>query len=366
MFNTDHSKEDVKEINKLDNIRIAVHNPVFLLEDQYKNFNGYNYIFTLKYASSIYITDYRKLWRYRKKLLEMNREDIKIIISEAGLNRSCDILVGFTGRPDKILHCVSRKYRGMKIYHVMDYVMNASKSYKKLAKCEVDYVMGYCDHSKYCEFFKKYYPSYSGRVISVPFGFGDRFVNAKEFEERCNKAIALGSVNPINDVSDGSLDEYTEFYNTETFTHKLRRAIVENREKWSAWIDDKLPTYPETKNAHYDPVTELNNYTMFINDAGLMNFPPARTYEGIACGCVMVAENKEIYKELGFIDSVNCILFEPGNYEQMITKIDYYMKHSEILKNIHKNALLLSKRYTHENIAKRLYGEIVEKYESWK
>ena len=96
MFNTDHSKEDVKEINKLDNIRIAVHNPVFLLEDQYKNFNGYNYIFTLKYASSIYITDYRKLWRYRKKLLEMNREDIKIIISEAGLNRSCDILVGFT------------------------------------------------------------------------------------------------------------------------------------------------------------------------------------------------------------------------------------------------------------------------------
>ena len=347
-------------------IRIAVHNPIFLLQDQYKNFNGYNYVFTLKYADVLYITDYRNICEYKKKLKELNREDIRIVYTTTALNRMSDIVIGFSGRVDKLLHCCSAHYHGLKIYHVMDYVYCAHKANNKLKKRKVDYVLGYCNHGKHCGFFQKYYSGYKDKVIAVPFGFGERFKAYKPFNERINKAIALGSVNPINDAKDKSLKEYAAFFDSEEFTHKLRRAVVLHRDEWREYIDDKLPTHPETKNPFYDPVEELNNYTMFINDAGLMNFPPARTYEGIACGCVMVAEDREIYKDLGFVDSVNCILFEPGNYEQMVSKVEFYIKNPQLLINMHDNSVTLSKKYTHGSVASYLYREVMDKYEKWK
>lgn len=57
----------------------------------------------------------------------------------------------------------------------------------------------------------------------------------------------------------------------------------------------------------YDAVERMNEYKMFINDEGENNFPQARTYEGIACGCVMVAADSPIYYDWGFVPEVNYI-----------------------------------------------------------
>lgn len=344
-------------------MKIAVQNPVFILRDQKKNFNGYDFEFFLKYVQVIYITDFRKIGQFKRKLKELERTDIKLVYSVWKLNEAADILICFNGTPNRIQHRPPRFFKGMKVFHVMDYVFWASRAAEALRKNKVDYLMGYVDHSKYCPFFQKYYAEYEGKVIQVPFGYGNRFADRTPFARRMNKCIALGSVNPVRDRKGSILEEYFQFYQDKEFTHELRRAVVLHREEWKEAIDDMLPTYPETKNPYYDPVKELNQYTMFINDAGLMNFPPARTYEGIASGCVMIAEDLPIWKEYGFVDGVNCILFEKGNYTQMIDKINYYKTNLGELTNIHNNSLELSKRYTHEAVAERLYLEIVARYQ---
>ena len=344
-------------------MKIAIHNPTFFLQNQEKNFCGYNYEFLIRYASVFYVTDLRKIGQYKRKLLEHNRGDIKIVSSMKQLNRYADVLISFNGVPYKILYHPPKKFLGMKIYHVMDYVFEASKSNRALLDAKVDYVMGYCNHYKYCNFFKRYYGDYKGKIIEVPFGYGKRFQKKESFDKRINKAIALGSVNPVNNVKGNALKEYQEFFSDEEFTHKLRRMIVVHREEWKECIDEMLPTYPETKNPYYNPVEELNKYTMYINDAGLMNFPPARTYEGIACGCVMVAEKLPIWEELGFQDEKNCILFERGNYSDMLKKIKHYIMHKDELKKIQEGTMILATRYSHEEVAARLFANIMERYQ---
>ena len=344
-------------------MKIAVQNPSFIFENQAKNFNGYNYIFLKKYCNVIFSQDPRKLNKYKNWIKE-NSLDIEIVCNTFTLNKKADVLMSFNGVPYRFFYRPPKLFRGMKIYHIMDYVFYPSKANRALGQANVRFIMAYCDHFLNDEFFRKYYSQYtSERIISVPFGYGERFKLVTPFEHRNNKAIALGSVNPIQDKTGGILLEYRYFHKNEDFTHKLRRAIVINRDSWSKYIDDLLPTFPETKNPNYDPVIELNKYTMFINDAGLMNFPPARTYEGIAAGCVMVAEELPIWKDLGFKAGENCILFKKGNYDDMLNKINYYMNHFSELKLLQRKSLELSKKYTHESIADKLYKEVKSRYE---
>lgn len=346
-------------------MRIAIENPTFLLTDQSRNFNGYNYIFFKKYVDTVYIMDPRKISAYRKVFSSMGKETIRIVYSGRVLNSRTDVLVCFNGQPNRLLHKPPALFKGIKIFHIMDFVFYTKDANTALEKASVDYLMGYCNHGKHNEFFRKMYPSYIDKILPVPFGYGERFKYLKPFEERINKAIAVGSVNPVNDplCPKGMLDDYIAFYPNVQFSHILRREIVLNREIWADAIDNLLPIFPETKNPHYDPVKILNDYTMFINDEGLMNFPPARTYEGIACGCVMVAANTNVFTELGFEDGVNAILFQPGNYDDMMLKIRYYMMHPLELKFIQNKSLQLAKSFSHESIADKLYNDIRRIYD---
>ena len=344
-------------------MRIAVQNPSFIFDNQKKNFNGYNYQFIMKYVEVFYITDFRKLEEYKKWIHDFKRE-AEIVYSVGELNKKADVLMCFSGVPYSFFYKPPRRFRGLKIYHVMDYVFFPKKAANALNKADVQYIMAYCNHYKHDAFFRQYYSRFTEEnIISVPFGYGERFTNNTVFSNRINKVIALGSVNPVNDLKGTILKEYSNYHKNEFFTHKLRRAVVENRDCWSDYIDDLLPTYPETKNPVYDPVEMLNKYSMFLNDAGLMNFPPARTYEGIASGCVMVAEDLGIWKDLGFVDGVNCILFEKGNYKEMIEKISYYQNHENELKNIQYCSLELSQEYSHNVVAEKLYSEVSKRYE---
>lgn len=338
-------------------LRIAVQNPQFIFADQSRNYNGYNYVFFQKYVSVVYRLTMTGSREDEKKLYGK-----KIVYSPEELNELADVLICFNGEPYVYGNEPEKDFTGLKIYHAMDFVCRPEKSNKMYEDADVDYLLGYCDHSKYSVFFRKYYPRYEGRVISVPFGFGDRFLTAsKSFRERKNMAVALGAVNPVNDplCPKGVLDEYVEFYKFVEFTHELRWEISKNREKYRGEIDTEyLPEYPVTKNMSCNPVEIMNDFTMFINDLGIMNFPPARTYEGVAAGCVLVGEKSDVYTSLGFVDGVNAILFEPKNYREMIEKIRFYMNNFDKLEVLHDNAKLLLTNFTHEKIADLLYNEI--------
>lgn len=68
---------------------------------------------------------------------------------------------------------------------------------------------------------------------------------------------------------------------------------------------------------------------MFANDEGLMVFPPARTYEGMASGSAMVCSEHPVYKDLGFVDGVNCIAHIKNNLPHFRNKVEFYIKNPE-------------------------------------
>lgn len=340
-------------------MKIAVQNPSCLFESQERNFNGYNFEFIRQYCDIIFVTGIRTSIRYRKKLKELGWKK-KVCLSVRSLNRQADVLVCFNGRSYLPFCRPPKGYRGLKIYHTMDYSDNIRASSQALQEEGVQYLMGYCRHDRYSPFFQRFFSAYRDRVIPVPFGYGARFVNRVPFENRINKCIALGSVNPVNDplMESSSLADYVAFYSEYEYSHPIRKAIVDHLEQWSDCFDSRLPVFPETKNNAYNAVEELNRYTMFINDESIDNFPPARTYEGIACGCVMVCTDSPIYADLGFRDGVNCIMFRKGDYSDMIQKIRHYMQAPSELEEIQRQSLILAESYSHSLVAKRLYSEI--------
>ena len=345
-------------------MKIAIHNPQFIFQEQTKNFNGYNFEFLKYHTDILYLSKPWHVLKYIKRLKELDIDVSKyqFIFSLATLNQKADVLLSFNGVPYVKHFTPPQKFTGLKIWHTMDYVFRASESNKILKENGIDYVMGYTRHDWYCPFFQKYYVDFKDRVIAVPFGYGDRFKNNKSIENRIKKCIALGSINPVNDplCRPGILDDYIKFYKDEVWTHKFRRILAENVEILNDIMDSKLPLY-KTKNPNYDPVEKLNNYQFFINDEGLPNFPPARTYEGIACGGIMIAAKNKIYEDLGFVDGANYIAFTKNDLENFKVKIRKALKNRYDLKSVQKKSLELAKKYTHKNVALKLYEKIKKK-----
>ncbi len=348
-------------------MKIAIHNPKFIFQDQTKNFNGYNFEFLKNHTDIIYLSKPWHIFKYTTRLKELGVDSGKfeILFSIATLNKKADVLLSFNGMPYVKHFTPPKKFTGLKIWHTMDYVFKSTESKKILVENGVDYVMGYTRHDLYCPFFQKHYADYEDKVIAVPFGYGKRFKSNKTLKERNKKCIALGSINPVNDplCQPSILDDYVAFYKDEIWTHKFRRVLAENVESLKEIMDSKLPSLDKTKNPDYNPVAELNNYQFFVNDEGLMNFPPARTYEGIACGSIMIASKNKIYEDLGFVDGENYIAFEKNDLESFRSKMLEAMNGKYDLEYIQKKSLELAQKYAHKNIANDLYNDIKGIYE---
>lgn len=349
-------------------MKIAIQNPDFIFSDQNRNFNGFNFSFFKNNVEIIYVTKPIKiaLYIFRMIQLKVNIFKYKYIFNVKNLNNEAGVLVSFN--EPAYLNTPPSDFKGLKIWHTMDYNICVIKANKVFEGANVNYLIGYNRHDLYCNYYARYYPKYINKVIALPFGSGNRFKNLISFENRNHKVIALGSVNPVNDPlsKSGTLKEFVKFYGDQIWTHTFRQTIRENLNNLKDIVDSKLPIPPSTKNPSYNPVDELNKYTMFINDEGITNFPPARTYEGIACGCVMVASKNSIYEDLGFVDGINYIAFEKNDLEDFRKKVEYYMTHPDKLKELQKNSLQLAKKYTHKKVAARLYQDIKKIYKEKK
>lgn len=346
-------------------MRVAVQSPYYAFADQNSNFNGYDFEFLKQFRPALYFPGWRKI-HYVKLWKALRRHNIDPttfdwIFSVSELNRKADVLVSFCGRPDLPALAPPRGFKGMKVFHVMDYVFKAKAAADNLMNAGVDYVMGYAAHDKYCSFFQHYYKAYSGKVITVPFGFGKRFEKQTPFEQRIAKCIAAGAVNPIADpsVSQEELTDYISFYSNQRWTHKWRYELATNAQALGGILDSVLPVWPETKNFKYNAVELMSGYQMFANDEGLMAFPPARTYEGVAAGAVMVCSTHPSYGDIGFKDGVNCIMHAPCDLNGFKEKVSHYLSHPQELAMIAQQGhQMVSSKYSHAQIARDLHSHI--------
>ena len=343
-------------------MNIAIHNPMF---SPASGINGWILEFIKIYKPAIYISHVRYIPRLLHFFLrfQLNPLDYKFIFSLKDLNASVDVLVCFNGFPYLERNKPIKDFNGLKIYHLMDYTYFPTISNEILQGAGVDFVFGYARYDKYCEFFQKKYPFYQNRVIPVAFGFASRFQEIFPFKERKNKVIALGAVNsfvdPIHNID--AFEELNQFYlkRGEKFTHKFRHVLVENETQLSDIMDSKLPHFPKVKDFDYDIVQIFNQYKMFVSCESLQYFPPAKSFEGPACGSVLVCSEHPCFSDYGFEDGVNCIKHREFDLNNFQDKISFYLNNLDKLEEVQKRGTqFVRDNYTHQKIAQYVYSKI--------
>lgn len=359
-------------------MNIALHNPHKLAN--LTNDRIHNYVLEMikkGYIKYLFFDDPHILTKFREKLSHLNKirkqykwrelglDKVSFIFSSATLNQKCDVLLNFNAcsmTPDDYTSAI-KKFPGLKIFHITDYFWRGpgSQKYKYLKEYGVDYLMSYGSPDKYCEYFKTYFPDYIGKVIPVPFGFAPRFVDTTNFDQRKNKCVAVGSVNPLRIASADPRNymESANFFKGEEWFHKFRRLIVEHLDELLAEIDSMLPVFPKYKDNRYNLVEKFNEYKMFVSDESIFYFPAAKTFEGPACGTVMVCSDHPCFSDYGFIGGVNCITHKQLDIQDLKRQISYYQNHPAELARIQKNSItFVRQNYSHAMIADKVNSAI--------
>lgn len=305
--------------------------------------------------------------QYNWKSLGLDKTEI--IFSSKKLHSQVDVLLNFNGVIDTDLVPAVRDFKGMKIFHIMDYfwVQPASQQYRRLKELGVDYLAAYGNFDKYDSYFQSKYPDYLRKVIPIPYGFAPRFIVKTPFSERKKKCVALGSVNSLK-RPDAPLpfwiEPYKYFWPKEKWMHKFRRMLVEKRKKLSPIMDSLLPVYPDIVDHAYDIAQTLNDYQMFVTCESIYNFPTAKSFEGPAAGSVQVCSDHSCFADLGFIDGINCIKHKELDVDDFVDKIVYYQKNQSKLEEIQKNGTtFVRENYSHVQIAAKFHETIKQIYE---
>lgn len=109
---------------------------------------------------------------------------------------------------------------------------------------------------------------------------------------------------------------------------------------WQALEAEKKPDY--LVRSSYEDALGRTRFLPF--DSSIYRYPVIKYFEGMAAGCVVMADEPSSADELGFINGVNYVKINKGDW---VLKMDYYLKHPEEADEIAKNAReLILKRHT--------------------
>jgi hypothetical protein len=325
--------------------------------------HDYGVAYLRAYRPLIYLTrpDYRGALKTFLAGKGLAIDNFEIVYTVRGLSRRADVLICLNGRPDLRPHRPPRKFSGLKITHVMDYMVDTGAIAHALDDGGVDWVMGYSSLDRFDRFFRQHYPAYQDRVINVPFGFHPRFEVETQFRKRHPRCVAIGSVNPICDplLDAERITEYTNYFHDEPWMHKFRRQLVERAHTLTGVIDSTLPVFPDTKNTGFDMVAKMNAYQMFVSCESVFFFPSAKTFEGPAAGTIMVCSDHPCNRVLGFVDNVNCIMHREFDVDHCRDQVARYIADPEALLRIHQHGTgFVRTHYSHEAIARKLHDDI--------
>lgn len=298
--------------------------------------------------------------QYGWKALGLDR--IKIIFREEELHADCDVLLSFASLPEDFTPAVKR-FKGLKVFHLMDYFWNEPLSAKvaRLKEYGIDYVFGYGSPDRYCAYFKKFAPEFSGRVIPLPFGFAPRFRDVRPFRDRLRKCVAVGSVRPLRftGIDPQNWQEVADFHQPQAWFHAFRRQLVEHKQELAPVMDSMLPEFPQYRDYDYDMVAKLNEYQLFTSDESIFSFPSAKAFEGPATGAVMVCSDHACFRDFGFQDGVNCVMHTEGSVTDFRNRVESALQDQERLATIAAAGRdFVTTHYAHPVIARTLVAVV--------
>lgn len=257
-----------------------------------------------------------------------------------------------------------KDFKGIHLIFFTHYFLNAEQTAEKLKK--IPNLLAVAENDLTTNsFFLKYF-SFINQVYHLPFVFGQRFESLRNFSERTNKCLAIGTIAPVDDEN----LVFREFFKCDIL-QPMRKIIAENAEKYKSEFDSKITLFKNfstidkaifKKQWHtrfllkhlpfllkiayadqhknyfkFDIVEEFNSHKMFVCPEELIGLPSVNVFEGMATGCVFFGIDDPMYTNLGLIPGVHYIAYEKDNFGDLVQKIRYYQKNPHLLEKISKN-----------------------------
>lgn len=343
-------------------MKLVFQNPHWTAETRTSRIHDYTVELLRQRRPAVKITPWTEFARWFRFLL---RKDLPLlgwdyVLSDSELRRF-DAWVTFCGTHPGQLAAIPREFGGVKFYHVMDYSFWPDEAASAFAERRVDYLLGYARHDLWCPFFQHAFPGVQGRVLPVPFGYSDRFTCHTPFHTRVPKASIMGAVVPLEKPEAGnpSLAKYYRFFEEIDCAHWTRWNVRRNLDRLESRVANFLPDEGGTRNFAYNSAVEIERHQLFINDASCMHYPPARTYEGMATGSVMLAERIPVYQEdFGLREGVHCLMHRPHDLEDLEAVLSQALIQRDRLTVLHGNAVRRMSHFSHEMIGNYLFNQL--------
>lgn len=293
--------------------------------------------------------------------------------------REDDVIIYYATGDQSQFTIDSNKIKGTKVVDLIHFYGDAQR-----AKCfegsDIQYFSYDVDIRKYSPLFRKNYGKFNWDYIPKNFTYQKRFCVKKDFSERKNMAVAMGTVThctakdfietygsscyqPRRKMVMDHANEYpNEIYShISEFLEGAHKKLNPNDfilKQWYTKVYNLLFAGRQKKYFSFDMVDEYNDYKMFICPEDINGSYGIGTTEGMACGCAMIGCRYGAFEDMGMKDREHYIAYD-GTMEDLIAKIRYYQmpEHQEELAQIAKNGYEFARKYFSEEYVAKNYCE---------
>lgn len=282
-----------------------------------------------------------RLWEHRKVLKEngIDRKKVTLIKNENDL-RPNDILVAYSYyAPTQI--CFENIPDAIRIICQIHF----GTQHSELEKLYSPHTMyNEADLGKYSGMWRRDLPWYNNGFITIPFVFQDRFKRIKPFKDRRTKAVGIGTITYMHNITDfygdpcaqptrrncrelgKEREDLIDSFNFDYLEDQQEAKAKSTRNPISKIyrrLYNKFFTGHQKQYFSFNMVDKFNDYKIAVVGEEIMGIPGIGFVEAMACGCAYIGQTVGYYEDYGMQEGVHYIGYD-GSKEDLVTKLEYW------------------------------------------
>ena len=241
---------------------------------------------------------------------------------------------------------------------------------------------------KYSAMHNHYFGWFDGDFIVQPFVFAERFKNSKPFAERKNKAVSVGTITYMHNITEhygnpcaqparkqikdhaSELVDYIDCFNSDYLEDSELKSVLPTDTlvtKMYKRIYNKFHSGQQKKYYSFNMVDKFNDYKMCVVGEEIMGIPGVGFVEGMACGCAYIGQTVGYYEDYGMKEGVHYIGYD-GTLDDLKSKILYYQQpeHQQELERIANAGYeYVREHFNGESVARKLLSDLQAAQQRW-
>ncbi len=244
------------------------------------------------------------------------------------------------------------------------------------------------DLSKYSSMHNLFFDWFDGDFIVQPFVFAERFHSYKPFAERQNKAVSVGTITYMHNITPyygdscaqparkqikdnaAELVEYLDCFNSDYMEDaELKKELPSDWlfTKFYKRVYNRFNSGRQKKYYSFNMVDKFNDYKMCVVGEEIMGIPGVGFVEGMACGCAYIGQTIGYYEDYGMQEGVHYIGYD-GTLDDLKAKIAYYQQpeHQSELEQIAKvGCEFVREHFNGEAVARKFISDLQTAQQKW-